>query len=255
MSKRSISALLLVGLSMALLAAGCTSGKGSPTPAPTETESILFVVVTTTSQPTIEATQILEPTITPLATFTPVGLDSPTPTAQVTVTPAARKTTEAITPAAITPKPAATAKPAATNPPPPPVPSQYSAPEIIGPAQGTLFNDGNAIPLQFRAVGPLPSDVCYEVYVQFINPNATPGNVGNLWSFNCGDQNASGAKLTLSVTKFRGDTFNYIALRDTAEGLAPTDYLTVMWTVTVGKRDGTLLSPISNGFPLQFQPR
>ncbi len=252
MSKTLTVAVLLAGLCAALLTAGCSSGQPSPTPAPTVTESVLFVVVTATSQPVLEATQVLEPTITPLATFTPAGYMSPTATTAATAT--VRKTTApAVVTSESTPRPIATARPKATNP--PPGPSLYPAPEIVGPGAGTIINDGNAIQLQFRSVGPLPSDACYYVTVTFTNPNANPGSAWNPWAFNCGDQSPPGTKLTMNVTRFPGDAYNYIYMRDTAERLAIADYLTVTWMVAIGKRDGTLLGPISSGAPLRFQPR
>ncbi len=262
MRKRSIAVLLFFGLVIAYTSAGCSSSSATPTVKPTETESIVFVVVTATLQPTLEATTILEPTITPLATFTPVGFTSPTPTNAVTASPTVRKATAVNTPAgntpaASTPRPVSTAKATATNVPPTPAPLQYvyGAPAIIGPAAGTIINEGNAIELQFNSVGPLPADVCYIVNMQFINPNASPGNVPSQWCFSPGDQSSAGARLKMSVTRFATDPYNYLVPSQQAERLAVADYLTIAWSVYVGKQDGTRLSPISTGPALKFQPR
>ncbi len=259
MGKRTNAAALLVTSLLALAGMGCSSTRVMPSPAATQTESIVIVVVTATPLPVFEATQINEPTITPLATFTPIGLNSPTPTRAPTSTPAPRKTSPPPTATRTAVPP--TAEPVAlkitpTSPPASPAPSQnqYPAAEVMGPSQGTLINDGNAIPLQFRAVGPLAPNACYRIRFEFANPNAASPPVGQDWFFECGDtQHNPGEKITFSLTRYMTNPYNYIGLRDLAQGLAPSNNLLVHWSVAIARQDGVLLGPVATGFELLFQ--
>ncbi len=276
MSKRFTVILLLVGLALALLSMGCSTTPSSPTPAPTETESVVIVVVTATSQPVIEATQITEPTITPLATFTPVGFEGATPAKGVTATPTIRKATTApttlatVAPAANTPKPVATTKPTATRIPPTTVPLQmkYPAPQPVGPVN-VIKNYGNDLEFNFIAVGPLGQNECYLVHLDFSNPSApSAGSFGDdfLDVPHCGDQSPIDRRLKFTVYRPGFNGPNYGGIEAAAENAAPTaELLQARWYIRIVRNNGPKgdgvhyntvpLSPNSAALNFTFAPR
>lgn len=230
MKSRAFAFLSLAGLATAVLAIGCQS-QPKPTLEPTPTENVVVVVITATTEATLPATDTPEATITPIATFTPISLETPTWTPRPTLAPVK-------SPAAVnTPRPARTLTPTvvaatATSAPA----NTYPAPQIIGPAGGSTYKDGNAITFQFLSVGQLAPNVCYRVNVDMLNPNATGGAIGDWWLLNCGDGSA-GAKLSLTLTKFPGQ-FTYTTIRDEAQRLANTQVLTVRWSVLLVQDNG-----------------
>ena len=253
MYKRSAAIGLILVLVGALAGACSSQPNQTATPFATQTESVQVFVVTATTQPTMEATQNLEPTITPLATFTPIpGLNSPV-APKTAVRPAA-------TPAIQETAPVQTLVPA-TNPPPtlPPatVPSLYTfpAPVVIGPQAGTLQKNGQAIPLQFESIGPLPANTCYLVFVEFANPNANMAARGTWLKFSCGDQSKAGSKLTITLTRFPADPYTYATIRDQAIALSPAEpqIMPLRWSVAIALENGARVSPAASGPDLQFQ--
>lgn len=220
----------LAGLVVAVIAIGCQS-KPTPTLEPTPTENVVVVVITATTQPTLGPTDTPEATITPIATFTPIALETPTWTPRATLAPVKTQAPVNTPRPARTPTPtvlAATATQAPAN--------TYPAPQIIGPAAGSTYKDGNAITFQFLSVGQLAPNVCYRVNVEMLNPNATGGGIGDWWLLNCGDGSA-GAKLSLTLTKFPGQ-YTYTTIRDEAQRLATTQVLTVRWSVLLVQDNG-----------------
>jgi hypothetical protein len=168
---------------------------------PTEFIQVIYVVATT-ARPTSSPTQ--NPTVTPLARF------SPTPT---------RRGTRA-----------ATTSPA----PPTPVQVSYFAPQLIAPANATVYSNGPlaSITLQWQPVSPngLRESEWYHVTITYAARDGTPG-LRNGWS---------------KETRFevKGEWW----------GDAAPDARTFKWNVAVMGIDGadpllsptkTLVSPIS----------
>ncbi len=260
---------LVVGLLIvALLAFGCQT-QSPAAPAETPTENIVYVVVTATSQPTFAATETLEPTITPLATFTPIatlGAKPATPTAT-------RK--PAVTAAPSTPRPQPTAAPTgetvAQVPSPTAIAAQnkYPAPVAIKPTAGDSYRDNSDIQMFFRSVGPLGTNECYALYLEMTNPVAVSGGVSGDWFFDgdhCGDQSPVGAQLVFTV--YRGkftNKPNYGTILAGSEQAAPTDLLKARWRVWVVQDQGlgddgvhhktVRLSPDSATLEFDFLPR
>lgn len=253
-------ALTLIGFGGAILAAGCqTQAKPTPTPLPTPTENVVVVVVTSTIIPTAAPTETLEPTITPLATFTPIGLDSPTPTKRASTTPIPIKTTAPkVTKAPDTPVPATVTPPA----------DKYSAPTAITPKSGDSNSDGHDIQFYFGAVGPLGPNDCYQLSVQMVNPNVTSGGVAGdtfLATDTCGDQSPPGKPLKYVIYRptFRNQR-TYGTMENNAQKAGQSDLLKLQWYVTVVRRnaanpdgihyDTTPLSPNSATLESDFHP-
>jgi hypothetical protein len=232
---RSLQAfcLFLVGLFFGLLIVGCQS-RPTPTPEPTPTENVVVVVVTSTTQPTLAPTETLEATITPLATFTPIGLNSPTPTRRATTTPVPIRTAVATN----TPKAPASATqvpPTAT-----PAPDKYAAPIAISPATGDSNNERAEIQFKYLAVGPLRGNECYLLHVQMASAsgNVPPAGDDFMDTSNCADQGPIGARLTfvLNRPKFRSPTFG--GIEQQAQNLGATVPFKLQWYVRVVQNNG-----------------
>jgi hypothetical protein len=198
--------LALLALPLGLFIMGCQA-QPKPTVAPTPTENVVVVVVTSTAQPTLAPTETLEATITPLATFTPIGLNSPTPSPRATATAAPVKT-----PVPITAKPEASATPvppSATQ-----APDKYVAPVPISPSGNDANSDRADIQFKFLSVKPLSGNECYLLHVQMASASGNVPAAGDdfLDTDTCGDQSAPGSRLTFTLKrpKFGSPTFGGI---------------------------------------------
>ncbi len=257
--------------SLSLLTLGCaTQPRVTTPPQDTPTESVIVIVVTATPPPSIPATQTPtesgEPTITPIATLTPIGgggeeparTDTPQATTVVLSVPTAIviRATATLNPKATATRVASatatrtTAAPPPTTslPPPPAISSQnkYPAPEAIFP-QAQSFNDGQDLKFQFRPVGPFATNECYLVHVDMVNQNLASNNVrGDDFlepnTSHCGDQSNAGTTLSFVVfrSKFTSSP-NYGTIRDQALALTPNDpprTLGLNWYVRVVQNNG-----------------
>lgn len=284
-------ASIIALLAMTSLALSCqTQPQVVPTIEPTPTDEVLIVIVTATSQPTLAAENTLEPTITPLATFTPVsanapGTNTPAPTARATATRTVRATaTDTLRPTA-TPRVSATLRPRTPTPtraatvaatsratvPPAseeasPTPKSQGtnlkypdAPVALRPSREfrDAVNYPNAIEFVFQAVGPLEGNECYRVRASVVDPkvSAPPSNADTFVD-HCGDRSAPGKPLKISVLS-KGP-LNYGDLLSRAGGPGSTDLLTVTWSVQVVRvQEGgavTPLSPRSSTLDFDFRP-
>ncbi len=241
MSKHFSLTLLVIGLGVALFAAGCQS-QTPPKPAATPTDNVVVVVVTATTQPTIAATEVSEPTITPLATFTPIGTLVATATTAPTDTP----TRKAVTVVPSTPRPVRTNTPATVGAvaSPTTAPSQidkYPAPTAISPTTGDSNTDHGDIQFYFAGVGPLGANECYLLYVQMVNPNAGPAGVAGdffLDKNHCGDQSPVSTRLKFVLLRPKFGSPSYGSIESIAQNAAPTDLLKVQWYVRVVQNNG-----------------
>jgi hypothetical protein len=225
--------LFLVGLFLSLLIIGCQS-RPTPTPQPTPTENVVVVVITSTTQPTLAPTETLEATITPLATFTPIGLNSPTPTRRATATPAPIRTIGATN----TPKAVASATP--VPPTATPLPDKYSAPLGISPTTGDSNSEGAEIQFKYLAVGPLRGNECYLLHVQMVSAsgNVPPAGDDFLDTKNCASQSPPGTRLVfvLNRPKFGSPTFG--GIEQLAQNLGATVPFRLQWYVRVVQNNG-----------------
>lgn len=267
MNKIGLGIVLFLGVTLLL---GCISRPAVPTIPPQPTDSVVIVVVTATSQPTLEATDTPEPSITPIPTLTPIQSATLTRTIQ-TATPlppptraatTVRTTAATAVPAtaapAITPTSRALIGGATTVPATPQTTGvKYAAPVALRPSkdQRDRVNSGSDIEFRFESVGPLGSDECYLVHIDMINPNATSGGIAGDDFVSpdvslCGDQSGQGAPLKLTIFRptFRNRP-NYGSIV-AVETIAPTDVLTVRWYIRVVKYDASQADPVHNTTPL-----
>lgn len=121
---------------------------------------------------------------------------------------------------------------------------KYDAPIPLGPKRPTIYKDGNDVPFTYSSVGPLPTNVCYLLHVELVNPNVNPGNRGDdfLDKDNCGDQSVAGKRLSFVLyrSKFRNSP-NYGTIMAEAVGAArlePKQVLRMTWFVRVVQNNG-----------------
>ncbi len=265
---------------VALITLGCQQKPpAAPVTVITPTEGPVVVIVTATSQPTLAATDTAEPTsaeptITLLATLTPISnLGTPTvtpkPTQKATTVPPKAPTKSANT------QPTQGATKATPAPSPSPVPTTvpqptqaalaYPAPEMIGPS-GASFREGNDVQVYYRSVGTLASNQCYWVRLELDNPLSKQPSADNfLDTSHCGDASAAGSQLTFTVyrSKFTTNPNYGDVLRRALEPGRPDSlvmYLSVVVVQNNGKSaDGvhynvTPLSPASAPLQNIFYP-
>lgn len=268
MNRHFVVALSLGLAVVSLMAMGCAR-QPQTTPEATPTENVVVVVITATTQPTFAPTptETGEPTITPLATFTPLGLNSPTatPRATATRTPARPPATES-TPRA---SKSATAAPPAARPTALPQQNKYPAPAALSPTEGDSFRDGSDIQFYFGSNGPLAPNECYLLHVEMVNPNATSGGIAGDDFFDgahCGDQSAPGTRLkyVLFRSKF-SNAPNYGTIEAQSLAAGQTDLLKVRWYVRIVQDNGLSsdgvhhntapLSPPSATLECDFHPQ
>ena len=116
-----------------------------------------------TDVPTSAPTEVPTETPAPAATFTPLPPPTSTPTRAPTAV-STRTPTRAPSPTKPPVKPANTATKAAT---------QFSAPKLSSPADGSKFAVGDKIVLSWQSVGNLPADGYYEIVVAY-SPASDP---------------------------------------------------------------------------------
>lgn len=214
---RLVSFIILACLG--IISLGCQQRPAVPTVPLEPTESVIVVVVTATSQPTLAPSSTPEATITPLPTFTPVQLTTITATVHaITVAPTARPPATVGTQATQEP----TQEPATTTPQATALPSSFSAPMVFSPVD-KAFRNGDTVKVEFGSVGPLAPDQCYRIEMTLGNPTG-PGGVGDYWvpTNLCGDQSSAGSRLIFELKpgRFR-DEPNYGALLVSADEIVP----------------------------------
>jgi len=176
--------IVVLGVALALALSG-GGRKATSTPAlsmitqiVTDTPATLPTrVVTNTplATQTLAASLSTAPTSAPSATPAPVRTESPTPPPPApseppTVPPptATSPPTLIAAPSATTPPTAAptATRPAATRAPTRPA-GQFAAPNLLEPADGRSFAQGEVIVLRWQSVGTLPEDAFYRIKVDF----------------------------------------------------------------------------------------
>lgn len=223
---------LIVLLISVIALPGCQQRPAVPTVAFEPTDPVVVIVVTATSQPTLQPTATSAATITPIAVFTSVVTGTVTTTATVGATAVAQATRPPATAAVQQP----TAEATVQVPPTVSVPTNFAAPAVFAP-EGTRFSDGNTIKFEFASVGQLAADQCYRIDMTLGNPTG-PGGVGDYWVGLCGDQSNAGDRLVFQVKpgRFR-DEANYGTLLVSADEIIPaTPEYTMQWFVTVVQR-------------------
>lgn len=221
--------ILCIGILCATALFGCQQRPVVPTIAPEPTEPVIVVVVTATSQPTLQPTSTTEPTITPIPTLPGVITGTLTATLQATsvaqatrapATAAPRPTQEQVQPTAAAVQP--------TN-----APSNFPAPVVFAP-EDKAFRDGDTLKFEFASVGKLAPEQCYRFDMTLGNPTG-PGGAGDYWVGYCGDQSNAGDRLIFNIKpgRFR-DEPNYGTLLVSADAIVPpTPQYVMRWFVSV----------------------
>jgi serine/threonine protein kinase len=173
--------VVAMGVGAALLLSGGTGTRGDSTP----TEIIAYQVVTPNPGPTQTPTRApthtpadtptLAPTRMPTETSAPTATSTPSPSSTSTPTHTPTRMPSPTT----APTGVPTSAPTSTKAPPKPTrtptrtANQFSAPNLLEPADGRTFVYGDSIVLTWQPVGQLPADGYYEVVVAY-SPASDP---------------------------------------------------------------------------------
>lgn len=200
-----------------LVLLGCQNRPAVPTVPPEPTDSVIVVVVTATSQPTLATTDTppAQPSITPIPTLTPIGTAATVTTTIPTATRLAQASATrppATVAGAPTQSAGATTVPTAAQATVAPTTAgaaNFPAPVVFLPENGKAFRDGDTITFALASIGKLAADECYRFSITLAHPAGAPA-VSDSWVGLCGDQGNPGDRLSFQIkpARFSGEA-NY----------------------------------------------